>query len=160
LLFWEEGIEQGRDTPAEELCRDCPDLLPALRADIAGLKRVGWLKERFRSDDFTRQVRRPLGSPVPQRRPPPLPLVLGRRCRLCRLIAEGGSGQVWRGFDLNLQRKVAVKVPRPDKLSAPTQVDAYLNEARRAAQLHHPGIVSVYDVALHDGGYFIVSALI
>jgi hypothetical protein len=37
LLRWEELCEEGRPAPLEELCRDCPDLLPELRRRVRGL---------------------------------------------------------------------------------------------------------------------------
>jgi hypothetical protein len=55
---------------------------------------------------------------------------------------------------------VAVKIPRPRGAQRPEHSDALLEEARRAAGLRHPGIVSVHDVGRDDGLCFIVSDLI
>jgi serine/threonine protein kinase len=68
--------------------------------------------------------------------------VLAGRYRLEERIAEGGFGQVWRATDTLLLRPVAVKVMALNCVA----------EARRVAQLKHPGIVSVHDVG--DGGNF------
>src|SRR5262249_53338307 len=80
------------------------------------------------------------------------PEFLAGRYRLDRLIAEGGTAQVWRGFDLELQRHVAVKVPRPERFTAPQQAEWFPAEARRVAQLRHPRILPVYDVVWHEKG--------
>jgi hypothetical protein len=86
-------------------------------------------------------------------------VTLAGRYRLEAKVAEGGSGQVWRGLDLELQRAVAVKLPRNRPDGAEDQ-EAFLTEARKVARLKHPGIVPVYDVGRHDGTYFIVSELV
>jgi hypothetical protein len=75
------------------------------------------------------------------------------------MIAAGGSGQVWRAFDLELQRAVAVKVPRR-RLRRSEGEEEFLTEARKVARLKHPGIVPVHDVGRHEGAYFIVSELV
>ncbi|GAA2327472.1 hypothetical protein GCM10010376_54280 [Streptomyces violaceusniger] len=57
-------------------------------------------------------------------------------------IGRGGMGVVWRAHDELLDREVAVKCARPDDDRA---VARLTNEARNAARLHHPHIVSVFD---------------
>ena len=88
-----------------------------------------------------------------------LPRSLGRY-RLDELVGTGGFGQVWKGFDPELQRTVAVKVPRPDRLGSLDQADKFLAEARKVAQLRHPGIVPVHDVGRDGQWCFIVSDFI
>ena len=66
------------------------------------------------------------------------------RYRLDDLIAEGGFAQVWKGYDQELQRVVAVKVPKPSRLGS---VEAFIAEARKVARLKHPGIVPIFDTA-------------
>src|SRR5262249_36335267 len=61
----------------------------------------------------------------------------------------------------DLDRPVAIKVPRPERVSRPEDVDAFLNEARILASLDHPHIVPVYDVGRTDDGVcFVVSKYI
>jgi hypothetical protein len=82
------------------------------------------------------------------------------RYELQALVGRGGFGEVWRAYDPELQRTVAVKLPRSDR-SFPTEtLDAFLAEARRVARLRCPGIVPVYDVGSEDGAYYIVSEFI
>ena len=85
------------------------------------------------------------------------PRTLIGRYRLDDLIAEGGFAQVWRAYDLELHRSVAVKVPKPSRLDS---ADAFMAEARRVARLKHPGIVPVHDVGREDGTCFIVSEFV
>ena len=71
------------------------------------------------------------------------------------VLGRGGFGAVYRGYDSQLERHVAIKVP----LLKPTKElqELFLQEARKLAQLKHPSIVTVHDVGIHDGICFIVS---
>jgi serine/threonine protein kinase len=72
------------------------------------------------------------------------------------LLGEGGSGVVYRGRDLRLERPVAIKVLadalRDDELAWAR----LLREARLASQLNHPHIATIYDLGEEDGRAFIV----
>ncbi len=78
------------------------------------------------------------------------------------LIEEVGMGQfgrVWKARDLELRRVVAIKVPHKRNLST-QESGFFLREARSAAKLNHPNIVSVYEVGIADGNMYIVSEFI
>ncbi|MFE1104061.1 serine/threonine-protein kinase [Nocardiopsis alba] len=90
--------------------------------------------------------------------------VLVDRYRLDEIIGEGGMGRVWRGTDTLLDRPVAVK-----ELTTPPGLPAHevevlrtrmIREARSAAQLSHPSIITVFDVAEEDGRPWIVMELV
>ena len=88
------------------------------------------------------------------------PTKIGRYTILGRL-GKGGFGEVFLALDDDLDRPVAIKVPRPERVSRPEDIEAYLNEARILASLDHPHIVPVYDVGRTDDGLcFVVSKLI
>src|SRR5205085_1222828 len=76
------------------------------------------------------------------------------------VLGEGGFGRVYLAHDDQLSRPVAIKVPRPERVSSPRDAEAYLAEARIVASLDHPNIVPVYDVGRSDGLCFVVSKLI
>lgn len=83
------------------------------------------------------------------------------RYRLIRPLGAGAFGQVHLGLDEELDRRVAIKVPTPDRFRGPEDAEAYLVEARMAARLDHPNIVPVHDVGrAADGSIFVVSKLI
>src|SRR4051812_45504706 len=86
--------------------------------------------------------------------------VLGRRYRLLRQVGRGGMGRVWHAHDDLLHRDVAVKeVIFPPGLTASDRevlFERTLREARSAARLSHPGIVTVHDVVEEDGRPWIV----
>jgi len=147
---WEELREQGRDVSAIELCQDCPHLIDELQRRIEALQATAWLNEPLVDPE-------PLDTPAFPAFAPGEPRVLAGRYRLDLLIAEGGFAQVWRGFDLELHRVIAVKLPKPSRLNS---TDAFIAEARRVARLKHPGIVPVHDAGRIDDTYFIVSEFI
>lgn len=73
-------------------------------------------------------------------------------------LGEGAFGRVWLAYDPELQRQVAVKEPKLDTDVSDKQLLAFIEEARRAAQLDHPHIVPVLDVGrTEDGVPFVVS---
>ncbi|MCI0464316.1 MAG: serine/threonine protein kinase, partial [Gemmataceae bacterium] len=68
------------------------------------------------------------------------------RYTLVRLQAIGGIGRVWVARDLDLDREVALKELRPEKVEDATLGERFLREARITGQLQHPGIVPVYEL--------------
>ncbi|MEO5874098.1 MAG: serine/threonine-protein kinase [Streptosporangiaceae bacterium] len=86
--------------------------------------------------------------------------LLGGRYRLHSVLGRGGMGIVWRALDEVLGRDVAVKevlVPRGlDDGAREILHQRMLREARAAARLSHPGIVTVHDVVEVDGSPWIV----
>ncbi|MET8756094.1 serine/threonine-protein kinase [Streptomyces sp. NPDC004667] len=85
---------------------------------------------------------------------------LAGRYRLDRLIGAGGMGQVWHGWDLMLERYVAVKLLHGGGL-AEDGVRLFLREARLAGALNHPGIVTVHDLGEEqDGTMYLVMELL
>ena len=71
--------------------------------------------------------------------------VVDGRYRVEAQIARGGMATVYRARDLRLDRPVALKVMRPDLAHDQAFVHRFQQEARAAARLSHPHIVSVYD---------------
>ncbi len=83
------------------------------------------------------------------------------RYRVLRRLGQGGFGRVYLARDDDLDRPVAIKVPNPERVAAPANVEAYLAEARALAKLDHPNIVPVYDVGrTEDGLCYVVSKYI
>jgi eukaryotic-like serine/threonine-protein kinase len=91
-----------------------------------------------------------IGSEAEGEMPPPTHF--GRYRVLARLGA-GGFGVVYQGFDDELRRAVAIKVPHPRRVTSPEDINAYLSEGRILAGLDHPGIVPIYDVGRSEAGW-------
>ncbi|MBA2458371.1 MAG: protein kinase, partial [Gemmatimonadales bacterium] len=79
-----------------------------------------------------------------------LKLALGDRYELEREIGEGGMATVYLARDLKHERKVAIKVLRPE-LSASLGGDRFLREIRVAANLQHPNILGLFDSGEAEG---------
>src|SRR5262249_34261454 len=79
------------------------------------------------------------------------------RFELLGVLGHGAFGTVYKAHDPELDRPVAVKVPRAGNLAGPQELDRFLREARSAAQLRHPAIVPVHEVGQRDGLPYLVS---
>jgi len=69
-------------------------------------------------------------------------------------IGQGGMGKVYKGYDPTLDRYVALKVMAPHLTWEEEFVERFLREARSAARLRHPNIVTIYDVGRDRGWYY------
>ena len=86
-------------------------------------------------------------------------IVVAGRYRLHDLVGEGGMGSVWRATDELLGREVAIKQVRLD-LQPQGEIgmsrERTMREARIAAALHHPNVVTIFDVVTDDGEPWLV----
>jgi serine/threonine-protein kinase len=73
-------------------------------------------------------------------------------------IGRGGMGAVYKGHDPFLNRQVAIKLLAPHLVWEKAFVERFMREARAVAQLHHPNIVSIYDVGQDGANYYFVMA--
>ena len=107
------------------------------RSQVAALRVVAGIAE----------VHRPHGPAIPT--PPDAPKRFGH-LEVLEHIASGAFGDVYRAWDPQLDREVALKLLRraPD---ADAHADEVVNEGRLLARLRHPHIVSVYGAARIDG---------
>jgi serine/threonine protein kinase len=86
--------------------------------------------------------------------------VFGGRYRLERIIGTGGMAIVWCATDQRLGRRVAIKVIADTLAADPAYVERFAREARTAAGLSHPHLVSVYDYAASASQPFLVMELV
>ncbi|MFI1257171.1 serine/threonine-protein kinase [Streptomyces netropsis] len=115
-------------------------------------------------------------QPTAHHTPPPQPAApqgtaepgvvrrVGGRYRLVSRLGHGGMGTVWKARDEVVDRDVAVKEPRvPDHLPESMRQTVYQRmqrEARAAARIDHPSVVTVHDVVIEDGRPWIVMELV
>lgn len=115
-----------------------------------GLERVAFarLRQLFEAHSTIPIVRRiilrnqPMHSSAPQR--PPLGVRAASRYRIEALCGRGGTGVVYRAFDVELDRRVALKFLRDDR---PEHRARMLREARAQARVDHPHVCRIFDVA-------------
>ncbi len=82
--------------------------------------------------------------------------LLNNRYQLEKSIGTGGMAVVYRARDLMLERNVAIKILREDFSSDPSFRERFRQEAKAAANLYHPNIVTIHDFGLDSGRLFIV----
>jgi serine/threonine protein kinase len=74
-------------------------------------------------------------------------------------LGTGGMGEIYRARDPRLGREVAIKLVSTEGAS-PTRLRRFETEARAAAQLSHPNVVTVFDVGTHEGRPYLVLELL
>jgi eukaryotic-like serine/threonine-protein kinase len=84
------------------------------------------------------------------------PRLLNNRYLLLEQLGKGGMAIVYRARDTMLERSVAVKVLRESYSRDPAFLDRFRQEAKAAANLSHPNIVTVHDFGLDNGQLFII----
>src|ERR1044071_2309129 len=88
-----------------------------------------------------------------------MPLQVGDRLESYEILAPLGSGgmcAVWKARDTKLGRLVAIKVLKEDH----GDLARLIQEARAAAQLNHPNIVTIHEIGEHEGRVFVVMEFI
>tara|TARA_Y100001934_G_scaffold74707_1_gene92819 strand:- start:1892 stop:3733 length:1842 start_codon:yes stop_codon:yes gene_type:complete len=145
LNRFEESRDKGEILTAEQLTADHPELLQTIRRYIEALT---WVPDTQTVDGDDSP--RPLDTP---------PSKIGRY-ELEELLGVGGYGQVWKSHDPDLNRTVAIKLPRFKSTKADLKRSQFLAEAQRLAQLAMPGIVPVHDFGVDDGWCFFVGEYI
>ena len=81
------------------------------------------------------------------------------RYRIDSTLGEGGMGVVYLARDTQLDRSVALKVLPSDKVADAARKQRFVQEAKAASALNHPGIVTVFDIRSDAGVDFIVISI-
>ena len=82
--------------------------------------------------------------------------LIHRRYRLDTRLAQGGMGEVWKGYDLELGRTVAIKALRGDLADDANRLVRLRTEAHNSANLAHPNIAALFEYYENDGIGFLV----
>jgi tRNA A-37 threonylcarbamoyl transferase component Bud32 len=150
--------QAGKAISLDELCADCPQLLPELRERLHRLAAMadflGAVAPETKSEPaLGPSTPFPIEPPPSEDRsmfpflgPPQEPDELGRLgdFRIRRLLGQGGMGFVFEAKDTVLDRGVALKVMRPHIAAEPTARQRFLREARAMAAVPHERIIAVH----------------
>jgi hypothetical protein len=142
-------LQQGEDVDVESFIARHPEHADDLRRLLPAARALANLAGSVRSSDGTAPHARG-GLPVEE---------LGD-FRLVREIGRGGMGVVYEAHQVSLGRRVALKVLPFAAVLDSRQLQRFKNEARAAATLDHPHIVSVYSVGEERGMHFYAMQLI
>uniref|UniRef100_A0A7C2NT94 non-specific serine/threonine protein kinase n=1 Tax=Schlesneria paludicola TaxID=360056 RepID=A0A7C2NT94_9PLAN len=150
----------------DEYVRRFPDYAAVIElvfADVAaGVSRRLQAKSEAAASSVKTSAADTSRGPVagPMESTPDVPTAIGR-FQILQLLGEGAFGAVYRARDPQLDRDVAIKVPRSGTLNTQEERDRFLREARAAAGLHQPHICPVHEVGTTtDGRDYIVMAFI
>src|SRR5262249_42871953 len=130
---WADARQRGLSLCVEELCRDCPELLDDLRAQIHLCHQL----EGLAGDE---------GRPAPGGSPP-----AGPGFQIEGGVGRGGMGVVSRARQAHLNRTVALKMILSGGHSGSEERLRFLAEAEAIASIEHPGVVQVHGFGTHEG---------
>ena len=88
-----------------------------------------------------------------------MPQLVDDRYELVDVLASGGMATVWRARDIRLNRLVALKRPHPAPAESKVQ-ERMAREARAAAGLNHPNLVTMFDTGVDQNGPYLVMELV
>ena len=156
VVQWEDLRAAGRTISAEELCRDCPELLDRVKDRLEALRQSGQgaggragaalydsADPRFRGEEPA------LFATVTLGRWPSIP-----GYQIIDELSQGGMGIVYKARQIGLERMVAIKTMLPGGPGGPggeEQRARFLREAKLMAMLQHPNILPIYEVGEYHG---------
>ena len=161
--FLDRSLDPERAAVAEEHVSRCD----ACRAMLAQFVEIYEGEDSALTTRIASEIAEPSGTiaPVPDRDTPQTVSVgtlVGRYLAL-GVLGRGGLGIVYSAYDPQLDRKVALKLVRPERRGADAALkldDRMLREAQAMAKVSHPNVVAIYDVGVHGADVFIAMELI
>src|SRR5262245_5032929 len=145
FLLLEEILDSGG--APEDVCRSCPELLPAV---LDGMERLRSFEAEVTAIFSVHGPK--TGAPQPRRLGAELPVIPGYS--VLGVLGRGGMAVVYRAHHSKLARDVAVKMLLTADHASPSELARFLREARAIASLRHPHIIQVFDIGDLEGRPF------
>ena len=76
--------------------------------------------------------------------------------RILTLLGAGGMGEVYKAHDTRLNRFVAIKILRPERVSDWGRKQRFIQEAKAASALNHPNIITLHDISVDNDRDYLV----
>lgn len=150
------GSCAGADVPKSKLSPDATLLTAREATDANAETRTGQVgRQATGSTGSAFGVSGDAGSTAPAA----MPKSFGRY-RIEKILGEGSMGTVYLAYDSQLDRKIALKIPKLDPAEGREVIERFFREARSAANLRNAYICPVYDVGEIDGQCYITMAFI
>ncbi len=148
LTGWLEARERGAAPSREELLDRHPDLRGEIERFLDGFEGLQGIEGSIRAE--TPEIAAPT------------PFAAGRfgDYEILEEIGRGGMGVVYRAKQQGLAREVALKLVASGRLASAEEIDRFRREAKAAAGLDHPNIVSVHEVGEREGCHYLSMKLI
>jgi eukaryotic-like serine/threonine-protein kinase len=146
LLRWEELHDEGRTVTPDELCSTCPELAEELGRRIALLRQLDPLLDGKTNADGAQQRRTAAGAPSRES------ATARAEFRDLRFHAAGALGEVFMARNAELNREVALKFLKPERLRDADSRRRFLQEAEITGRLEHPGVVPIYALGTDAAG--------
>ncbi len=150
VVLWEELHEAGTPVPIEELCQDCPELLPALRKRLKALGALDAVLAN-ETNPGSATIAKEQKSEIEKlsRQVEPQPVIPGYE--IIRELGRGGMGVVYEARQIRLNRLVAVKVLLGGSYATVTSQERFKAEVDAIGRMQHPNLIQVFDVGEYDG---------
>ncbi len=152
-------LDRGEAVDRDEFLAQHPELADQLRSYFAGTDEVERLHRQPGRE--TPMLSPPRG--LPELREPRPANSESRRIgeyELLEQIGCGGMGVIYKARQLRLERLVALKMIRSDRLASPLDVLRFRSEAEAVASLDHPNIAPIYEIGEHEGEHYFSMKLI
>ena len=133
----EELLNSGAD--AEEICRDCPELLPLVQTEWQRVREIQTELGVLFPDPAVPDGAIPGAASASQ-----VPKIADHQ--VLEVLGHGGMGVVYKAWHLRLNRPVAVKMLLAGPFARQKELERFVREAQAAAGLNHPNIVQIYEV--------------
>ncbi len=143
-----ETLMDTGGTP-EEVCSECPELLPAVREQWEQCRRLDARIDALFNVSGQTANRQNSGPVLASSEFPTVP-----GYELISQEGKGGMGIVYRARHLTLNRIIALKMLLAGPFASRNERARFLREAQAVAALHHANIVQIYDVGEFEGGPF------